>query len=360
MPGITRTAPAVVLAIPLILTCTFRAPGGPPPAAIPPSRVSFDTTELTLAAALAAIEKQTGLTVTPGDADPARPCPVAAVKGKPFWDVLAGLATATGTRVVVGREGRQISFAKPTGVGPFVSTDGPFRFTAREVTGRTDLQTGRTAYDLTLDTSWEPRFPVFRIDARPRITSGTDDLGRRLSAPASSVKSQVTGFAHTTAVRIDGLTRKSGKIATLAGEFTVTASPRMLPVRFDDLAALPAEKKMEGVTVKLVRFAKEEDRWETELDLTYPPGQPEFESFESWASGNTLKLVAPGTGRVFTPDNYDLTESSRRVRAAYRFRTAGGKGPDVGDRKGWQLVYETPAPLVEYPVRFAFKDIPLP
>jgi hypothetical protein len=241
-----------------------------------------------------------------------------------------------------------------------VSNDGPFRFTARELNARIDFHTGRTTYDLTLDVSWEPRFPVFRIDARPRVTSGTDDLGHRLSAPAVSAKSQVSGFAHSTTVRIDGLTRKSGKIATLAGEFTVTASPRMLAVRFNDLASLPAEKMTEGVTVKLVRFAKEEDRWEAEFDLAYPPGQPEFESFESWASGNTLKLVAPGTGQVFTPDNYDLTESSRRARATYRFRTAGGKGPDVGDRKGWQLVYETPAPLVEYLVRFAFKDIPLP
>src|SRR5688500_5112574 len=123
MPGKIRTAPAVALALLLILACTFRAPGGPPSAAIPPSRVTFDTAELTLAAALTASGKQTGMTVTPGDAGPAGPCPVAAVKGKPFWDVLDGLATATGTRVVVGREGRQISFAKPTGVGLSVSTD---------------------------------------------------------------------------------------------------------------------------------------------------------------------------------------------------------------------------------------------
>src|SRR5207248_413072 len=158
----------------------------------------------------------------------------------------------------------------------------------------------------------------------------------------------------------DGLTRKSARIASVAGSFTVTASPKMLTVRFDDLAALPAERRQEGVTVKLARFAREEDRWEAEFELTYPPGQPEFESFESWASGNTLKLVAPGTGRVFAPDNFDLIEGSRQVRATYRFRTADGKGPNVANLKGWQLVYETPAPLVEFPVRFELKDIPLP
>jgi hypothetical protein len=174
------------------------------------------------------------------------------------------------------------------------------------------------------------------------------------------VKSQAAGYAHTTTVRLNGLSRRSGKIAALSGEYTVTASPRMLPFRFDDLAKLPAEQRQDGVTVKLVRFAREEDRWEAEFDLAYPAGQPEFESFESWASGNVLKLVSPGRGQVYAPDNFDLTEGSRRVRSTYRFRSAGGKGPEITDPKGWRLVYETPAPLVEFPVRFEFKDIPLP
>jgi hypothetical protein len=231
----------------------------------------------------------------------------------------------------------------------------------RGVTARVDLETGHTTYDLALDLNWEPRFPVFRVDSQPRLTAAKDDLGHALVVASPPVKSQVSGFQHTTSVRLDGLTRKSGRIAVLAGTFTVTASPKMLTFTFDDLAGrLPAARQHEGVTVKLTRFAKEEDRWEAEFDLAYPPGQPEFESFESWASGNVLRLVSPGKGEVFTPDNFDLTENSQRARATYRFRSAGGKGPNLADRKGWRLVYETPAPLVEFPVRFELKDIPLP
>jgi hypothetical protein len=134
----------------------------------------------------------------------------------------------------------------------------------------------------------------------------------------------------------------------------------MLSVRFDNLAATPVERRVEGVTVRLVRFARVDDRWEAEFDLTYPPGQPEFESFETWATGNTLRLVAPGAGRVFTPDNFDLIESSQRVRATYRFQIGERKGLTITDIQGWQLIYDTPAPLVEFPVRFELKDIPLP
>ena len=105
----------------------------------------------------------------------------------------------------------------------------------------------------------------------------------------------------------------------------------------------------------LRRFEKVGDLWEAELELTYPPAGPEFESFESWVTQNRARLSAPDRSRVFEPVNEDVPEAGRRVVAVYRF-----KGVEPGSRKGWSLVYETPAPLVEFPVRFDLKDIPLP
>jgi hypothetical protein len=43
------------------------------------------------------------------------------------------------------------------------------------------------------------------------------------------------------------------------------------------------------------------------------------------------------------------------VVAVYRFAGSALTSP-----KGWTLTYETPATLVEFPVRFELKDIPLP
>ena len=36
------------------------------------------------------------------------------------------------------------------------------------------------------------------------------------------------------------------------------------------------------------------------------------------------------------------------------------KLPPLGDRKGWSLVYDTPAPLTEFAVKFSLSDIALP
>jgi hypothetical protein len=132
----------------------------------------------------------------------------------------------------------------------------------------------------------------------------------------------------------------------------------MLPFVFDDLARPrpirpPAQ---EGVTVALRRFEKADDRWEAELELLYPPDQPKFESFETWVTENRARLIAPDKAKVLEPLDYDVPEQGgRRVVAVYRF-----PGKAIADRKGWSLVYETPAPLVEFPIRFDLKDIPLP
>ena len=109
-------------------------------------------------------------------------------------------------------------------------------------------------------------------------------------------RTQIAGVAvHSSTVRLAGLTRDSRKIAVLAGEFTVTAAPKMLAFRFDDLTAKPpvAAPAQEKVTATLKRFEKDETVWEAEVEVSYPPGGPVFESFESWTGENQMRLNSP-------------------------------------------------------------------
>ena len=94
--------------------------------------------------------------------------------------------------------------------------------------------------------------------------------------------------------------------------------------------------------------------WEYLLELTYPPTAIEVESFESGVTENRLRLTGRA-GQTATPTDFDIPEQGRRVVAVYRFT-----GSSMTSPKGWTLTYETPAPLVEFPVRFELKDIPLP
>lgn len=131
----------------------------------------------------------------------------------------------------------------------------------------------------------------------------------------------------------------------------------MLAFEFADLAKLPVTKEIDGVKATLAKVLKREEVWELQLNVEYAADPPSFESFESWTNRNAIRLIAPNGRAVTDPENQDVSSSGRTVKAAYRysFKTA-----DLTNRTGWKIVYETPAPLVEFLVSFQLKDIPLP
>lgn len=276
-----------------------------------------------------------------------------------FWNALEIIAAQTGHRIELREGGESIALI-PSDVRPPLSIDGPFRFVASEVLARRDLQTGRTAYDLSLGVNWEPRLKVIRMDAYPRIREAIDDQGQRLTVPAIETKVPVTGYQATSTIGLDGLTRESRAIAIVAGEFTITFAERMLVFRFDDLTALPAEFAQEGVRLILQKPEKVNNRWFVNVKVTYPPDQPEFESFESWLHGNRITLIAPGGEQEFSTDDYSLTDQGRTVLGSYVFTEDAESGLTPGDWKGWSLRYETPSVLREEVVPFRLSEIALP
>src|SRR5205823_5748362 len=97
--------------------------------------------------------------------------------------------------------------------------------------------------------------------------------------------------------------------ASIEGNFTATASEKMQLFTFDDLTkgkspvVLPSKEKV-GAALK--RVEKDEKTWEFEIELTYPPNIPKFESFESWTNDNRLRLVSPGGAKTFTTEDFEL------------------------------------------------------
>ena len=128
--------------------------------------------------------------------------------------------------------------------------------------------------------------------------------------------------------------------------FTVTAAEKMLTFAFAAPGGkLPAEQKQGDVTAALKRVQKKGDTWEIAVDVTYPPNQPVFESFQGewWLRDNKLTLRSPA-GKTFVIDDYEIPmpDSSRPLRVVYRFKEDAAKGLDNPTKKGWSIVYETP------------------
>jgi hypothetical protein len=335
----------------------------PTPLPIAPRLVTLERSG-TLSQAAADVARQTGFRVT---VEPSLgPKVIAARQTKvSFWTTMELLAKQADGRIVLHDGGGRIDIAPRGNSRESSSVAGPFRTVSRQVLSRFDLDSGVTSYAVQLDAHWEPRFPVFRISSAPQITKAVDDKGTSLTASAAKAFTQPTGWLHSMeGVRLSGLTRESRSIDALAGSYTVTASEKMLAYRFDDLTAktptgLPGQL---GVTASLRRFEKDEAVWEAEVELTYPADQPRFESFEegAWLSQNRMQLIPPGGGKAFVPDDHQILEAGRRVVVVYRFKEDAAKGLTFPKGKGWSIVYETPAPLVEFNVPFELKDIPLP
>lgn len=309
----------------------------------------------TAAAAAAELTRLAGVPVAVPASHAGKSVP--AVSNLPFWDALDRVAAAAGLRVGLRDEGRAVELV-PTTDAEVRAAAGPFRVAATQVVGRALLAEGLTVHEVQLDFHWEPRYPVFRVDAAPHVTAAADDRGVALRPHTGGAKTQPSGAVHHAAVKLDGLTRAAKRIGTLSGYFNVTASEKLLAFRFD----LPGKKAATeaGVRAELAGWAKDGDTWIADLELTYPAALPEFESFEAAAitAANRVRLVGPG-GKSFPPSDRAVSVAGRRVSATYYFKDDPAAGlTAVGG--GWRLELDAASTPVEFRVPFTLRDIPLP
>jgi hypothetical protein len=349
----------VIVALLGIVAAVSAQPGGAPGVPFPAWRVSVDPGKATVGAAAAEWGRLPGapaITVPPEFAG--KVC--APVKDVPFWDALDRLAAGAGLRVAVRDAGRAVELVPKGASREVVSTAGPFRVVARQVVGRALLAEGFTVHEVQLDVYWEPRYPVFLIDAYPHVTHAADDRGVSLRPQPAGSRTQPSGAHHPAAMKLDGVTREAKRIGVLKGSFAVTASEKLLPFRFDATPAKEQRLVSEKVEAVLTSWKKEDDTWEAAVELTYPPTLPEFQSFEAPAltTANRVVLVAPG-GKTFEPDSKDVNVSGRQVLATYYFKEDRAKGLTPAGR-GWALELHAASTPVEFRVPFELRDIMLP
>ena len=164
-----------------------------------------------------------------------------------------------------------------------------------------------------------------------------------------------SGYTQSATIRLKNVPRTATKIDELAGTFRLTAAPKRLAVEFQDLTgAKPVSQTVDGVTVTLNPMKKFEKRIEFGIELEYPISHPEFESFQQWSGSNTFKLLPPDNRSAYEPSDYGNEERGRKIRADYSFSGPNGTAFSLPDLKGWRVIYETPAPMVEQKFTFRF------
>jgi hypothetical protein len=356
------------LAVTTLIIGTLAAlPAAEPTRPLSPTAMSFspsDKGQTVLGAVAADLAKQSGVPITVSPAVLKAKCDVQFTK-VPFWEALQTAADKSGARITLHEGGRKVELVPRGKSREVAATSGSFRVVAQQVTGRALLDQGVTVHEVSLLVHWEPRMRVYRIDSVPNVSKVTDVPGSKLSAEVGGAQVLPLDSTSEMRVKINGLTRDSEKITTLAGVFTATGAEKLLAFSFEAPGGkLPAlQKDPTGVTASLKRVQKKDDTWEVAVEVNYPPGQPVFESFQGewWLRDNRLTVRSP-EGKSFVIDDFEIPmpDSPQPLKAVYRFKEDAAKGLGNPTKQGWSIIYETPSPLVEVKIPFELKDIPLP
>jgi len=333
-----------------------------------PSLVTIDD-EQPVSKLLAELEKQTGIKV-----EDKREGTDSKIKLKlskvTFWQALDTIALQADGRVDYYRP--DMIRLMPRGenyVTPPVSYDGIFRTTVRRITAQRDLESETSAYSAVVEVAWEPRFRPFKLVYNPGELIVQDNKGRKIDLGEG--QNQPLGVTSRSFVRFDvmlgNLERSVPKLGLLKGNLKFVGPTRMDTFAFEKtLAEMEKDSKsremtQDGVTVKVSALELKKDHWTVVMGVEYPADGPEFESFESWLIFNEILLRNKNDGSTF-PQNggYSVDAAGNRGSVEYHFIDSTKDKLTRGQPDNWKVSYKVPGLIVEVPMSFEFKDVPLP
>ena len=335
---------------------------------LPWKPVTLDARNMPVATLLKSLREQTASVLD----ESVRPAPFLAETG--WRDLLAGgrfhRSGAQGETGASPRDGTLEPGPPVAGDRRPPSYDGNFRVRLVRVASSGGLDSDRAQCVCSLELVWVP-------SVRPLFVEGKFGKLRVLDARGKPVEVGDEGsgltaidgrFSHSADLTLPGFPRADAAIRLVEGQFTVVAPSRFLDFRFaENLAGLReaepggAVRKLNeaDVTCRIDRVVLGRDRWTVTMALEYPGGARPLESFQagSLVVQNEFRLASADGKKSLLPTSYVIdTVSSRRAVVSYHFMAGHASRAAAG------LACELPAPerLIDVPVRFAFKNVPLP
>lgn len=328
-----------------------------------PKRVTLEVDEISLSKAMAELARQTGIKVEDRRREQNDTKLKLALNKVTFWQALDEIARQADVRVYPYRE--QLAIVDGPHQELPTSYSGIFRVVIKRLAAYRDLEADSHFSIATLEVAWEPRFRPFLIDTRPQSLVIKDDKDKLLPTDdEGGGKSPIEGpIAMTVEVRLPAPPRSVAKLNLLKGNLRAVLPSKMLEFTFDKLDVVEKvpqarEVTKDGVTVAL-KPSLEKVVWKLEVSLTYPADGPEFESFQSWLLNNEIYLLKDDGQKLPNNAGY-ATDAVTKNRATLTYNFIDERKLPRGKAADWKVVYRTPGAIVEVPVPFEFKDLPLP
>src|SRR5262245_32056215 len=280
-----------------------------------------------------------------------------------FWPALDAFCRNNGCRLSVHHNPQAVTLLDGAEKVFPVAYDGIFRVAVDRVALTRDFEQDVHSCQVAVQVGWEPRFRPFYLDigkCEATYAGGKETMTVEVGAQG---KQELTGAGGSAIVyRFPAPPKRSfERIDSLKGTLTVVGPTRMLAFKFDKLRPIgkgdaPRKETQEQVSVTLQRVAALLDRWTFTLEIENAPGVPVFESYQSWLGNNEIALTRGDERWVATADE-ETVEAQRAIVTCHFTDLRRIKGSKLGD---WTLTVTTPHRIVEVPVRFHIRDIPLP
>jgi hypothetical protein len=335
--------------------------------AVAETRVTLDVKKAPLAEVLKEVEKQTGNRLL----DYREKFGQEAVEKKvtvkvddvPFWSAMdqildaANMATypfsgETALALIEREQGALRRFGR-------AAYAGPFRIEATTISAERGLRSPEQSFlRMDLDIGWEPRLEPLAITQAAADLKVMCDDGRE-TPPSSEdavfdVEAPRGSHAADATLTLQLPAREATKLSSLKGKLSALVPGRMVDLEFDDLKkAKDVEQEAGGVTVTLDRVVKNQALWEVHMRVRVAGSEAGLESHQGWVFQN-VTFLKNKAGEQIDHAGYETTmQTEREAGFAYFFET-----PDDISEYTW--VYRTPTGIVNLPVEYELKDVPLP
>jgi len=328
------------------------------------SRVTIQAKAIRLSEALGLIQKQSGNGITDLreqlGVEVTNPAFDLDIQNVPFHEALDRVARLAEVSVNAFTGDGTIGITAGTPAkDPLIQYVGPFRVAFKQFTEVRDLQAGTSAASAQLEVAWEPRLRPMLLALKSDGLAVKDDKDREVKPQAMMESNEVVLRPENPAVEmnlnLEAPDRSAVRLSSFRVKADVTLPAGIKTFRFPSLAQENVTLKQGDVSATLRNVEIDEQVWKVNVELVYPGNGPAFESYRQGLFNNRIWLQKADGSRFEHNGGFSNTSSDGgKLGFEYLFVDAPGKPAD------YQLVYETPSKVVNIPLEFEFKNVPLP
>jgi hypothetical protein len=335
--------------------------------AVAESTVTLDVKEAPLADVLKDIEKQTGNKLIDYREKYGQEVMEKKVTLKldkaPFWSALDQLLDGVNMApyAFTGESALGLIEREPGALRRFgrATYAGPFRVEATKIYAQRGLRSpDQSSMNIDLELSWEPRLEPLSISQAAADLKAVGDDGRQIPAVSEDAVFNVDvtrgSYAADATLGLKLPAREAKMLTSLKGKMMALVPGKIVDLEFDKLKnAKQVKQETGGVTVTLDRVVKNQALWEVHMRVKLNGLDGGIPSDQGWVFQNITYLKDKNGEHIDHAGFETEMQTETEAGFAYFFET-----PDDIDQYTW--VYRTPTAIVNMPVVYELKDVPLP